>query len=487
MIEKSIKKLLEPGFERKIKWVSPKELITPSNLSVHSKIPYVRARLFDVEDRFSLKIYLETQFAINGLNESEPLRNSSEEFIENFNSLIDSMTRKSWQSSDSIIFKNQDGFAINGSHRLAIAYVLDLLVPVVETDIKRNNNLGLLDIRNNVSADTIRSILFLETYLHLNICPIIVFPTPDFDSNLFELELSQISTVYWHEKMDLNIKQLAGLNNEMYQHEKWFRNTEDPLRLGMERAGYIWEMQGRPKNTTVSVYYLKDFQYHGLQDLKNRTRQRYEVGNYVIHSPSNNCESYYLAKILLDRESRRFLLSGNSGDTKSYVRGLKNLVYLEDSTQVLHNEVLVTGSSILEAWGLRRAEDLDCIFLEKNEELNQIAADDHSNEFLDVLVKTKNYGVEQSISHFVHIGFYWMSLEAWAKLLLLRGGDKSNLDIKLITKMNGSKVSISLELILLKWKIVIVHTFSKIWLKVKPFTPKLIKRYISLRRKRSSS
>lgn len=128
-----ISSLFEKRENYKLYKCNPNKLISKYRYDVYIKYFYVKCYIEDKNYILAKKIYIEHIRAFNNFYEPDGSKTTPNDFIENFNKLIESI--KNEGISKTIIPVSKTGIPIDGAHRLAICLYFNLDVPFVVFDL----------------------------------------------------------------------------------------------------------------------------------------------------------------------------------------------------------------------------------------------------------------------------------------------------------------------------------------------------------------
>lgn len=140
--EETVKKLINNHYiysliEKRDKYYlyecNPEKLVSHYRYDVYVKYFYVKSYVENKDYELAKKIYLSHIKAFNNFIEPDGSKNSSNDFINNFNILIESIKLKGF--NDTIIPVSKTGIPIDGSHRLAICLYFKINIPFIVFDL----------------------------------------------------------------------------------------------------------------------------------------------------------------------------------------------------------------------------------------------------------------------------------------------------------------------------------------------------------------
>ena len=311
------------------------------------------------------KMYLKSIEVFNGFHEKNPPKNSSEDFINAFNATYNNISRNGFNPAYAIPISRENQL-YDGAHRLSIAYLLDIDVPVriIESDSLSTKRSVPIEYAFNYQffkrrgmSEELADIGALE-YVKRNEKAHIVQLSPiascRYDSKVEEI-LNKYGFVYYKKELRLNYNALVRIKQINYGEEDWAGNSAN---------GY----KGLRKHAQKSIGYGKTrvfvFVCDSLDEArnaKNEVRGLFNYGNHPIHINDTHKEAVALANIFFNRNAVD-LVQSTSYLYYERIVALSNLLKeYGGKYRIDLDSICVSSSSILSIYGLRDAADVDCI------------------------------------------------------------------------------------------------------------------------------
>lgn len=297
-------------------------------------------------------LYLESIKAFNGFYEDYPRKISKQDFFDSFLKTYDSILTNGFDS-DSPIPVNRDLLVYDGAHRLAIAAFLGIDVPIV---IKDHNDLFDYKFFEKRGIDKrladIGSLEFVRHYEKAHIVQ--VFPMVSKKMDMYiEDTLEKYGYIYYKKEFYINYNGIVRIKQVNYGKEEWAGNQKN-------------DYQGLKKHAAncvginmMRIYVFVCDSIDNAINAKTEIRHRLKVGNYPIHINDNHEEAVRLANLYFNDNGIDWLKSSPYnvifdniiGEFKDYCR----------KCSISMNSVCISSSAVLKIYGLRDAEDIDCI------------------------------------------------------------------------------------------------------------------------------
>lgn len=278
---------------------------------------------------------------------------------------------------------------------------------------------------------------YFELPAHLNLKTIVIFPCAPskFDSEV-ETLLRKEGYLYYHRSIPVRHHLLENLIIELYDGEVW---------SGYTRADKTRDCRG-PEPVRLFLFLPRE----GVEmvELKARLRQIYG-GRHSLHINDTVEEAQRCARVLLNENSRH-LLTLRSPNTSS----LEELPSFSLLSGVDREEFLLTGSTVLQIYGLRSARDLD--YLSK-EEIGDLESHRTQLSFYPASLGE----LLTDPQHLCwHRGVKFLSLSTLRKMKEKRGEVKDRADLRLIEPLLRIKIAFHLYHFTLRGTEIAVYDYA---------------------------
>jgi hypothetical protein len=404
--------------------IHPSELITPQRLDICSKIPLVRAWHYNYDERWGRDLYfayLERIKPIGGFNQDEG-KFTLDDYYAGFKALYLSMLENGFQESIGSIPLGNTG-VINGAHRIAIALILNLDVDIHETgekdhiyDFKFLNSIGLAEVYKDA---------ILEEFLRIkkNIRVFCLMGLDQSTSNRVQKSLSENRKLIFTKTINLTEIGQRRLMKVLYGTNSWWRD-ELLETLSMERFTH--------NLNEATFVFTETYDIESDILLKSSLRSNFipEIYNKRIHSTDSQQEVIILSQTLLNSNSLHFLNHSPIGGEERIV----NMVKKAMEENGLNDEAFtIDGSSTLEMYSIRQANDVDYVIQQNNEESSRGVLGSHNLEYSTQLIKTSDL-IYDPRCYFMWDQIKFVSIPALITFKVFRGEIKDLKDISLISQ-----------------------------------------------------
>lgn len=338
------------------------DLLDGRRYDLFPKIIYARNYLNNTPSQWYVDLYKDHIGSFNGFWEYPGVKNTSEQFIMSFNSLIDSMRKNGYDKSSSVTISS-NGVLSTGAHRFCSAYSLGIK-PEITIDSTGGNGYNYDFFVNRHKHEkqgpesAIKQIkdfplIWSDTVaiemckIHPTIKIITFYPRADRNKDsTCEQMMSRYGTIMYKKSFQLTNTGLLNLITELYYQEKW--------------VGYTFNDKQRDTQgpNPVRTYVFLPNKNCDIKELKNKLRFVYNIGNNSVHINDTQQQAIRYAQTFLHPEMLNSII-GLSGTNLSYFQQYKQ--YLESVKNP--ENFCVSSSFILSIMGLRTARDMDILHL----------------------------------------------------------------------------------------------------------------------------
>lgn len=243
---------------------------------------------------------------------------------------------------------------------------------------------------------------------------IVIFPSALKHNNLIEIlikKLEEKGDIHYIKDIEIDYYMAYNLIYQLYASEKRMKNNSSII-YKIQRLGFI---DGLINNIKIIVYTLKDktksingksaefkMELRDIfvqKDIKttiySEDDDRYPRGYDYLHVSDDNNQCYEYSGIFFNKNSLKFLKKQKSWrmlemiKTQILMNKLKNFFYNYSQNEL--EKLLIFSSGVLYSYGIREANDLDCILMENNI-INPLDIEKLNKKDLDISFKgTKDY------------------------------------------------------------------------------------------------
>jgi len=425
--------------KEKIKVVlqDPKEFLKSSRIDLIPKIWYIKNKEEKINADFFVKMYLEHIRAFNSFNENH--KRAKEDFLEDFNKLIDSIKKIGFKKEKAIP-STKNLVAIDGSHRLASSIVLDKKVYIEKFENLEGPNYNYKYFKKRGILEPILEEIIFKYFKfkdgkELYLCIFWGSSIKKLDKKEIERELKKekIDVIYSKE-VNLTEKGKKNLVITCYENESWM-DKKNNFSGALRKVAPCFKDSNK-----IRFYLLETKNKDDIIKFKRKIRERLNMGNHSLHTSDTYEETRNLCNILLNKNSLFFI---NHGEKMI----LPEVLDKEELKEKM--DFVVTSSYVLEKFGIRKAEDIDYI-VDKNEQIKGLGSN-HNHYFSPEEIKELIYNPK---NFFRFRGIKFLTLENIAKFKRKRGESKDKKDVLLIEQFldKRKKFDYKEKLLIIKMK-----------------------------------
>ena len=382
------------------------ETRNPIDLLTHKRFDAVIKYMYasNLSSPFYKNAYKEHIRVWNNFYEGYPRKNSFEDFDNGFKSIINNTV-------DNPVPVNSKGHIVNGSHRLAAALYHQRPINVRNTTADENYPIECdykFFIKKKLPKHIVKRTALEYAKLKSNTHVVCLFPIAHTRIREVMTIIRQYANVFYHSRDELNRQGQLGLMKEIYLKDGWANEH------GIQKKSDQCFMG----NTNITFLLIDSKDLATVQEMKNKIRSLFNVGNHSVHINDTHEETIRIAKTVFNDNSIHFLNNRKNVSFENYKK-LMAAARPDDNT-------VITGSTILSLYGLRDCKDLDFIYYK------DAPADSH-NLYLDTHYKlTLDQIFNNPLCHLYYNGFKYVSLDVIKNMKMIRNETKDVVDVKLI-------------------------------------------------------
>ena len=335
---------------------SAKNLISTNRLDVFSKTPLAYAWANDLDDSWGQEIYSAYMLSTrpSGGFSEDNAKFSLRDYIESFRSLFESIRKCGFDSKISSIPSTPEGIT-NGAHRLAIALALDANVSrEISTDLNHNYDYKYMQ-SIGLSEKFIDAIVleYLEYAHHTTVFCAMGIRQSLAEEIQKELELAGFALIY-RKAIRLSKIGQRRLMKVLYGSSDWWA-TEFYESLVLERFN--------DENSSY-FFFVMSKESEVVTHVKSQIREKYfdQFTFKKFHSTDNRVETIRVAETILNENSLLIINQAPIESERNIISAIKNNPYLQ---KLNPKQFAIDGSALLEILGIRGANDLDYIEIQK--------------------------------------------------------------------------------------------------------------------------
>lgn len=310
-------------------------ILNPQRFDLMAKYLYIKHYNKNLNCSFFKDLYINHFITFNNCFEypdphvpSGNSKKNAEDFIEQFNLLIDEMKKNGFNSDFPIPIGNNN-IIINGAHRLIISYYMNIK-PVLKKCNEHGNadynyNFFLNRPGTNPSLDRIYADTMALEYINhnKNIRAMIIYPTAFTQNkikNIFDI-IENYGYIYYKKIIKLNKNGINNLVKEIYRGEEWIGGM---FPKGYSPGGKAMRCVTEKDFPTILVLIeMKDL--NKCIVLKEKCRELFNLGKHSVHMSDYTEDTYRIGCSLLNENSIHFLNNGTNDICNKSKKYLENV------------------------------------------------------------------------------------------------------------------------------------------------------------------
>lgn len=408
----------------------PENLLSNFRFDLGFKIEYARQFAAGKLTSDVIEAYKAHLKAFNDFEEGDGSgKTTFESFKSRFESLISEFIHEGYDPERSIISIGKFGVFMDGSHRVAAAYISQNPLLVLKTGYNDPNYDFQFFRRKNLSAEWLDFGALLNARYDTSAKTVTLFPTAEGHVESVEKLINDYAPIYY--KTELRFSDKAGFNliRQMYKDEQWLGDASNQFSGAAYKAKQCFN-----GNEKLRFYVIKSNNLPQLRQLKEKIRSLYQVENHSVHINDTHAETRLLCGALLNANSRQFLEKATVKPFQqfySYIQTFDNWLI---RNSIDPSSVCIDGSATLSAYGIRECADLD--FLHYGEHPWNTGHPMINSHNVESQLKYHNWDKEEIIDnpelHFYFNGIKFIAPEALYKMKQNRAEGKDLNDCKQI-------------------------------------------------------
>lgn len=432
--------------------VRAKDLLTPSRLDVMAKYIYAVHRKLGGNASWGLHVYREHLRVWNQFVEVDASGKSSfDAYCRSFDDLLVGMARLGFDPTQGLVPVGSDGTIIDGAHRVAAALAYECFVDIVKFRYHPPRYDYTYFSERGLDGEVLDEMALQYCRLDSRVRVAVIFPV---GKGMDE----QVSSILEGSRMEVCTKSVsftksgrANLIRLLYKDEPW---VGDGATL---TPGLLQHIENRFIGfEPVKFVFMVGEDEASNRTAKERVRGLFNLGNDPIHISDTHEQTVAVAESILNANSIHFL---NNAKATSFKEFFALFSAYKEWIRVAGHEssrFCVDGSSVLAAYGLRDANDLDYLYL------GDVAPDSpdaliacHNSE-----VAHYSVGINELVlnprNHFYFYGMKFVALHRIREMKVHRAEPK---DIGDVYRLDTLQDSVGFVGQVLKW----YYTFPERW------------------------
>lgn len=412
----------------KIIKVSSKYLLNINRFDLLAKLDYLNNFQYSDRSDWSTTIYLEHIKAFNNFHEQDGSgKDGATNFLEGFNKLYKSFRQQGFDKDISIIPIDKDGVIIDGAHRLACSIRLNLDVYCWVTDRAAKKYSYQYFMDKGFPYECVDYLILQYCALKDNTYSVLMFPAAIEHGEATKKILGKYSNIVFEKIVNLPYIGLFNLVRQIYHGEEWLGTWETSFSGAHSKTKNCYK-----KNRKTTLYILECDNQDNLISAKKEIRDINKIENHSVHINDTHEETLVIASAILNQNSINFLKYSKPKVFNTFYSLFYQYLKWLNEENIHTDTVCIDGSSVMSAYGIRDAQDLDYISLKEDLSSDQLLISNHNHE-LKYHSAVKEELILNPANHFYYLGLKFITLEQVAIMKKNRNEyPKDIIDIQLI-------------------------------------------------------
>jgi len=339
-------------YKRKI---DPITLFTCSRFDIVPKFIYAEQREINIDSTWYKNLYEAHLRVFNGCHEGDYSSKSGlENFTKTFDALLDSIKVNKFAPHLSLVPTGHNGVVIDGAHRVAACLLHHSQVTTLEFDIDANNYNFEFFLKKGLEHDYSDAIALKYCQLNPRSYIVTVFPSAVGKEQEIRNILKRHGEIFYTRQVQLSHLGSINLIRQIYAKERWVGSYANQFKGAQNKAAACFRTEG-----PVRVYVITSTHFEKVKTIKQEIRDLFGISNHSVHINDTHEEAIRLGQLLLNANSIHFL---NNAQLKTFPRFQ---THFDNYKKVLQQQsvdgecLCIDGSSVMAAYGIREARDLD--------------------------------------------------------------------------------------------------------------------------------
>ncbi len=401
------------------------KLLHPLRMDICIKHAYARLRSQAGDLPWAQKIYSEHIMAMNNAHEQSSPKNNLQDFYDHFHALLDSVEVNGWNTEKKIpVDKHDNTHILNGAHRVAACLLHKIDTP---TRIHPNEEKWYPDYSyawlasRGVSIEVLDFMALEYVQLRPDCKLAIVWPAAAPHINLIESIFAHHSKIIYRKKLQAKGNSAFNIIRQVYVGERIIGTAKNQFGDTMKKATNYFA-----GGTNLHCYVLQADSPDTMNQMKIKVRNKTRMANDAMHTTDTHEETLRISKMLFNQNSTHFLHYAQPDQSPEFIKRLADYKKAVGDK----NDFAIHGSGVMEAYGIRAANDLD--YISTGGKLKTTGKISRGND----KVKYGNLSLAELIhdprNYFYYNGIKFVSLSVVAKMKKLRNETKDIVDVELI-------------------------------------------------------
>tara|TARA_R100000458_G_scaffold59771_1_gene71667 strand:- start:2426 stop:3697 length:1272 start_codon:yes stop_codon:yes gene_type:complete len=414
------------------------DLLRFNRFDVAAKHLYLRHLDMGYESDFGKYVYSNHIKTWNNFREYDnPSKNSEQSFIDCFKDIHKSIGEDGYRQDLEPVPVTEEGFLLNGAHRLAscIRNGCD-----IRTEVTEDPKAGQIDctsyffLQKGLDYGVCDSIAIEYAKLKENTFIVTVFPVATKKGNMLEVRDILVGNgckVIYEKGIVLAGHGPVNLMRQLYSGESWGGGMHDGYSGYCLKANYCYKDSVEHPTYAFLVECEEGGKEHMLE-VKQKIRDIYGLDKHSVHINDTHEETVNLARVFFNDNSLHFLNNAIIQPFQKYDYMFTQLKEWINSNKYNSDDICITASSVMSAYGMREGQDLDYLYGDGVQPMVGHGLINEHNKEISKYTMGKDEILYDDRNHFYFDGVKFASLNVIHELKEKRSEPKDLVDIKMM-------------------------------------------------------
>lgn len=351
------------------------ELLTASRLDVAGKIPLAKAIISGREFEWPRRLYFEVLRSLNPNSRfgEDNLKFSLHDYENTFRDLAESVSKRGLDPKSSKVQLGMDGTLGNGAHRLSLAALLDLPVPVIPSSETPQVYDWRFFKRSGMPEPFLDELVYQYSALVKRTRAIVASDLSTEQLDRITHELETMSPLVYRKTLLLSHIGIRRVTELMYDHLEWYRpNLLEKLILERFTEGF--------QNYSATLLLFELDEKTSPRQIKESLRSQLGKDQFErkVHGTDDWHETIKITEAWTNRNSVRFINEVPVGSERRLMSHLKSSSINLPPT----SDFVIDAGAALEFHGVRETNDVDHICLGEHSSSLLKLGDCHNEEYV---------------------------------------------------------------------------------------------------------
>lgn len=414
--------------------INPRTLPLSNRFDVIIKYNLVYDLIINGHMDYSLEAYKLhiLSFTYGSFKEPYGQKYSFSDYLHSFIDMIRDFQLNGFNEEISLIPIGNDNFILDGSHRLALALVLKENIHAVFLNIQ-SQNYGYEFFYKRGMKDSLLDFSLLDFInKNMDVRVAIIWPKAEESDSYREGEryLNSKLDVLCYKSISSDYLSLLHITLHCYYHQEFIGNSRNNFKGAHQKVHSVHN-----KSAKVKIIFFYSDSDSSLIQIKENFRRILGINHSSIHISDGYSDTKLISKLILSHSTFNSFFSQKIELSKYSLSKLEDFDKFLTSAKLDKDCLLLTGSFILEIYGLRSANDIDFLY---DGELDGNTYEFSHNKYEKLYPYSIHEMIENPELHFYYLGYKFTKLDIVIDFKRNRAELKDKIDIEHFNRLKDS-------------------------------------------------